>query len=254
MNHPVGILPFLFTGCMSDRAILDPVAEAWGRRVVEEATPAVAAALGMTAVAAALCPYSLAEWQGMDDTAPTLPDDVAAWFGVEPVGVLESYPARGQFSCSWTGGTVFGEQVALHADVATPMTSFTVALTEPREGGDTGPDETGLDTGERETLASMALATSGCGSEVRRATGRASFPVSGGLGWGVELASAEGESGVGYAPDAGLPSSGGLVWTGIADVGRSTLTTHDAASIADGSWPATASGRGWSAEVALPLP
>lgn len=242
----------LSAGCLPDREILDPVAAAWGQQVAEDAAPAAQAALGMAAAASALCGYSLEEWAVMDAVAPALSAEVAGFFALEGDGTLRAWPARGQYACTYGGGSFFAREIALLVEVETPTAAFTVSLVEP--GEDAGRSD---DTGEPEgavILATMGLATSRCGTVERIAAGQASFPVGGTLGWVVSTVPSEDADGLGFAPGEILPREGGLTWAGIAATGRATLTTHDAAEIAEDRWPATAKGDGWSSEVFLELP
>jgi hypothetical protein len=242
----------LAAGCLGDREVLAPVAEAWGQEVAQEGLIGVQAGLGMAAVTAAVCGLSYAEWEALGTVAPVLPEEVAAWFGVEPKGVLKAYAASGQFMATWGGGSFFGQDVALKLSVASPTAAF-VAYLDPSRSEDSGGADTGAEHDDDETLASMVLASAQCGSDARLLTGSASFPVSGDNDWDFALVPAEGAAGVAFTGGAALPSTGSASWSGKTDLGRATLLTHDAAEIADGTWPATAGGRGWSSEVALEL-
>jgi hypothetical protein len=245
------LLPLLLAGCLPDREVLAPVAAAWGEQVASEAAPASQAALGMAAVSAALCGYSLEEWEAMGTVAPTLPEEIASIFAIEEPGALRAYAARGQFACTWSG-SFFDREIALHLAVETPTSDFAVSLEEPGSGvegdGDTGEPEGAV------ILAAMTLGTSRCGTAERVVAGQGSFPIGGTRGWVVATTPGADTGGLGFAPGAALPEAGGLVWNGFTDVGRATLTTHDAAGITDAHWPATAGGVGWSSEVWLELP
>lgn len=248
------LLPLLLCACPADRALLEPVAQARGELVVAAAQPAVQASVGMAAVTAALCGTTLEEWQAMGSTAPALPDPVAAWFGLGEPGALKAYPARGQFSLTWGGGSFFGQDVALVVDVATPMSAFVVQIVE---AGHAAADDTALDTGSAadpaQALASGVFATTSCGGEAPQLTGTLSFPISGEYGWAVSLVAGEEDDGMVVLPGAVLPSRGGLSWSGTVDFGRATLLTDDASTIAEDRWPATAAGRGWETSVGLAL-
>lgn len=245
----------LTPACVQGRDLLEPVAQARGELVADEARPAAMAAVGMAAVGAALCGYSLEDWQGMGGTAPALPTELAAWFSLEDPGVMRAYPARGQYELTWGGGAFFGQAVALKATVATPMSAFTVYVDQAADAAqdDTGPADTGLGHDDSLTLASAALSTSSCSGEFPQVTGSLSFPVSGEYSWAVGLNGAEDDEGVAFAQGALLPSRGDLSWSGIASFGRATLQTDDASTITDNAWPSTASGRGWEASVDLEL-
>ncbi len=139
------------------------------------------------------------------------------------------------------------------------MSAFSVYITEAgdAEGGGTDDTEPASDTGieqdESGTLASAVLATSLCGTDERKVTGTMSYPISVEYEWSVTIEPAEDEAGAAFAADALFPSRGSLTWSGSTEIGRATLTTDDASAIADGQWPATISGRGWSASVGVLL-
>ncbi len=259
MSRPAPTLLLLLCAplqaCVQTRDLLEPVAQARADIVAEEALPAAHASVGMAAVGAALCGYSLEDWQGRGGSAPDLPDEVAAWFSLDDPGVMRAYPARGQFELTWGGGEFFGQEVALKVTVATPMTAFTVYLDQASAAGvgDTGLADTATDHDDSATLASAALSTSSCAGEFPQVAGSLSFPVSGEYSWAVGLHGGEGDEGMAFAQDALLPSRGQLSWSGVASFGRANLQTDDASIIADDSWPATASGRGWQAPVGVVL-
>jgi hypothetical protein len=236
--------------CLQDRDTLEPVAQAYADEVLAEATPALRAGLGMAAVGAAVCGHSLGDWQGMDTV--TLPAELADWFGVEREGALLSYPATGQFAATWGGGRFFGSDVALKLSVATPMSAFTVSIDEATGAGDTGADS-GIGEEGGGTLASAVLASTLCGSDEPMLSGVVSYPIAGDYGWELSLQAAEDDAGMAWGDDALVPSRGALSWSGSTELGRSALLTDDASSVQDGLWPATVTGRGWSAQVALEL-
>ncbi len=249
----LAVVPLLLTACVQDRDLLAPVAEARAGIAAEDAQPSVYAALGMAAVAADLCGYSLEDWQAMGTEPPALAEDVAAWFGVDEPAQMRVYAARGQYDLSWNGGRAFGQDVTLKVSVATAMSSFTVTLTELSEATvDTGGD-TGAVEDDAEVLASALLATSRCGGTGPQVVGNFDFPVSGDYAWDITLAGAEGDDGLAYAPDALLPSRGTLAWGGVASYGRASIETDDASTISQDRWPGTASGRGWESSVELVL-
>ncbi len=252
---PPLLVVLLATSCVRDRSLIEPVAQARAELVAETAQPAAHAAVGMTALGAALCGYSLEDWQGMGTSAPQLPSDLVAWFSVDPSGVMHAYPARGQYEITWSDGSFFGQDVSLKVTVGTPMSAFTVYLSEPGDAGqdDTGPSETGIGQSEGEILASAVLSSSGCGDGDHLVSGNLSFPVSGDYSWDVTVQGAEDEDGMAFEEDALYPSRGSMSWSGIAEFGRATLVTDDASTIADLAWPATASGRGWESTVDLSL-
>ena len=256
----------LLAGCIQARDLIEPVAQARADAVAEEALVAVQASVGMAAVGAFLCGYTLESWQDMGTEAPTLPDDVAAWFGIDEPGALRSYPARGQYELTWGGATFFGQDVALSATVATPMTALTVSIVEAGLADDTGSDEdTGGTAEATESLASAALATTGCGGEDHLVAGTVSFPISGDYGWTTTLVGAEAtaetedqskgedEDGMAFEVSAAMPARGTLTWSGTTNFGRASLLTDDASTIAEGLWPATVSGRDWDGDVSLAL-
>ena len=250
---------FLLSGCFEGRDLLDPVAQARADAVAVEALPAIQAAVGMVAVGGELCGYTLEQWQELGTEAPELPADVASWFGLEEPGVLRAYPARGQYEVTWGGGSFFGQDVAIKATVATPMTAFTVTIDEPGAASDTGMDDTDAPQDVSESLASAVLATTGCGGGDHLVAGTLSYPISGDYDWAVSVAGAAGEEeeddeeGMALAEGDLLPSRGILSWSGTTVYGRASLRTEDASAIAGATWPATVSGRNWDASVSLPL-
>jgi hypothetical protein len=249
--HSLALALALLPACLEDRDLLAPVAQARGELVAEEAQPAARAALGMAALGAALCGYSLEDWQAMGET-PELPEELGAWFSIDGPGVIKGYPARGQYDLTWSGASFFGQDVTLAVTVATPMSAFTVSLNEPGGAADTGADTgAGLQAGQ--PLAAAVLSTSSCGGEQPQVAGSLSFPISGDYAWAVELKPAEDDDGLVFDPGTILPLRGGLGWSGTTDLGRASLQTDDASLISDGAWPATAAGRRWEARVSLEL-
>ncbi len=252
----------LLPACFEGREMLEPVAQARAEAVAAEALPAIQAAVGMAAVGGVLCGTTLEQWQEMGSQAPVLPADLASWFGLGDPGVLRAYPARGQYEITWGGGSFFGQEIALKATVATPMTAFTVSIDEAGAAADTGLDDTAAQHDLSAALASAALATTGCGGEEHLVSGSLSFPISGDYGWTVVVQGAEGaedepgsedEEGMAFGVGALLPSRGTMRWSGTTAYGRATMNTDDASTIDAGAWPATVSGRDWEGGVSLPL-
>jgi hypothetical protein len=257
MTRPLPLFApfFVLAGCVADRDLVQPVAQARAEIAAEDARPAVQAALGLAGVGAAMCGYSLEDWQAMGDRAPELPEALAAWFSLEEDGVMRAYPARGQYEIVWSGGRFFGQDVRLELTVGTPMSAFSLYLRQAADAAqeDTGPADSGPDQDERESLASALLATSSCASELSQVTGKLSFPISGSYDWELELQGAEGDQGVAIERGSVLPARGALLWSGVTSFGRATLQTEDASVITEQRWPATASGRDWEAGVELDL-
>jgi len=245
----------MLSGCVQDRMLLEPVAQARAEIAAGDAEPAAHAALGMASTAAFLCGYSLEDWQEMGSQAPELPDDLAAWFALDSPAVVRAYPARGQYDLTWGDGEFFGQDVSLKVSVATPMSAFTMYLDEASssDSEDTGSDDTGATHSESENLASAVLSTTSCGGDEPQVAGNLSFPVSGDYGWTVTLQGAEDDEGVVFTKDALLPSRGDLTWSGVTSFGRATLQTDDASTISVEAWPSTASGKGWESVVDLDL-
>jgi hypothetical protein len=257
MTRPLLLLASLLAlaGCVADRELVQPVAQARAEIAADDARPAALAAIGLAGVGAALCRYSLEDWQAMNDRAPELPDELAAWFALEGDGVMRSYPARGQYEIVWSGGSFFGEDISLDVTVGTPMSAFSLYLRQAGNPGqeDTGPADSGPGHDEHEFLASALLSTSGCATDTRQVMGNLSFPISGSYDWDLELQGAEGDDGVAFERGQLLPVRGALLWSGVTSFGRASLQTDDASEITEQRWPATASGRNWGAPVELEL-
>ncbi len=255
MKSSYALALLLLTGCLSSRDTLEPLAQAKGDYVLGEIDAALLAGVGMAAIGSELCGYTLEEWQAME-AAPALPAELSAWFGMEQDGALQSYPARGQYVVTWGGVQWFQQDVAIVASVATPMSAFSVyieAAGSAGDGQDTGAEDTGGPDDDSAALASAVLSTSLCGTEEHKVSGSISYPISVDYGWTVSLEAAEDEAGMAWASGAVLPTRGVIGWSGSTDIGRASLTTRDATSIADGVWPASIKGSDWEAEVALAI-
>lgn len=210
---------------------LQPVVEAEAAAIRDDASLAVARALGGAAVVASVCADTQSDWRQRGGTTLSLPAEVSGLLGRSDVADVAYDDSSGQAQVIWAEDA---DGVQLRLVVDRPQSSFILR------------EQVLSDTGSPAQSLELRYTSDGCRESP-------SVGLSGSLDEPYFPSSLSDDAPLVFATLGAIaPSSGAMSWQD-ASLRARRLTTDDAASLSDWRWSASAIGEDWTWPVELEL-